>query len=251
MIPKTRRALLAVLLLAMTPLVAAEAVDTDVMVRVLARDAKLIGDAVGGARITIANAESGAVLAEGVTSGATGDTNLIMKEPRTRGEERFNTPGAAGWQATLPLAEPTLVTITAAGPLDYPDALVTTSKTMLLAPGVDVVGEGVVLELNGLIVEILDQPTAGDGKLPVKTRVRMLCSCPTEPDGLWSVATVEARLWKGAEMVNQVELAFSGETSIYTGELAATDSGTYTLEVLASDPLTANFGRTATEVEIR
>lgn len=218
--------------------------ETRVQVRVLAADAKLIGDVVGGADVTVTNVETGEVLAEGVTAGETGDTDLIMRTPRERGATVFDTPGAAGWLAVFDLDRPTLVEIAAEGPLGYPEAIARASRTMLLTPGVEILGDGIVLELNGLIVEILEPEGDPAGTVvPVRARVRMLCSCPTEPGGLWSVESVSARLLADGEIVAEAPLAFTGETSVYAGEIAAPDAGEYVLEVLAADPATGNFGR--------
>lgn len=220
-----------------------------VQVRVLARDAKLVGDVAGGARVTITDAQTGAVLATGVTSGGTGDTDAIMTHRRTRGESIFGTPGAAGWTARFDLERPTLVAIAAEGPLDYPDATVRASKTLWLTPGAEVTGDGVVLELNGFMIDELTAEPAGDS-VAVTARVRMLCTCPTEPGGLWSVERVTARLLEGDRVVAEVPLAYSGRTSVYEGAVAAPAPGDYVLEVVAADPATANFGRGTRPVEV-
>lgn len=232
--------------------------ETRIQVRVLARDAKLIGDAVGGARVTITDAGSGEPLAEGVTRGETGDTDLIMRTPRERERSAFDTPGAAGWLATFDLRRPTLVEIAAEGPLDYPRATARASKTMVVAPGAEILGDGVVLELNGFIVEILEpgeSPSPDvdgtDGYVSVHARVRMLCSCPTEPDGLWSAGRVTGRLLDEGEVVAEAPLEYSGEPSVYGGEIRAPEPGRYTLQVLAADPSTGNFGSARREIEVR
>lgn len=229
----------------------ATARETTVQIRVLSRDAKLMGDAVGGVRVTVTDAGTGRVLASGVTGGGTGDTEAIMTRRRQRGAGVFDTPGAAGWLARFHLARPTRVEITAEGPLGYPDAKVRASKTMLLAPGAEIRGDGVMLELNGFIVEILepDGPRGG-AVVPVRARVRMLCSCPTQPGGRWSVDRVSARLLDGDAVVAETILDFAGEPSVYAGTLRAPGPGAYTLEVLAADPATGNFGRTSGPVEV-
>lgn len=76
-------ALTAALLLAAPMAVQAE--PTRVMVRAQALDAKFIGDHMGGVAITLKDARTGAVLAKGLTRGATGETQRIMRTPRTRG----------------------------------------------------------------------------------------------------------------------------------------------------------------------
>lgn len=228
-----------------------DATETRVQVRVIARDAKLIGDAVGGARVTVTDAETGTVLDRGVTAGSTGDTDRIMRTPRARGATVFDTPGAAGWLARFELRRPTVVEIAAEGPLDYPQATARASRTMLLAPGTEITGDGVVLELNGFIVELLERGAGTEGPVvPVRARVRMLCSCPTEPEGLWSVERVTARLMAGGEVVAQAPLEYSGQQSVYTGTVRAPGPGTYRLQVVAADPATVNFGSAAREVQV-
>ena len=62
----------------------AQAEPTEIVVRVLSRDAKFIGSSMGGAQVTLRDVKSGDVLAEGQTSGGTGDTGLLMKANQTR-----------------------------------------------------------------------------------------------------------------------------------------------------------------------
>lgn len=227
---------------------AQEAIPTGIVVRAVAHDAKLIGTGVGGARITIRDVAADSILAEGVTAGGTGDTGILMKRPRTRGETVYDTPGAAAFSATLPLSRPTLVEILAEGPLDYPEALARASETVLLVPGEPVVGEGIVLDLHGYIVEILSpaaHATPAGGSIAVRARVRLLCGCPTGPGGIWDSDRIRitARLLEGGTTLSEVPLAYAGETSTYAGALPAAGAGDAVLEVLAVDAGRANAGR--------
>src|SRR5258708_911597 len=108
--------------------------ETKVMVRAIARDAKIIGKGVGGARITIREVSSGKVLAQGMLQDGTGETSLIIEKPHVRGEKIYDTPGASGFLAVLNLERPTVVEVTAEGPLGSPDATQRSSKTLLLVP---------------------------------------------------------------------------------------------------------------------
>ncbi len=155
----------------------AESAPTKVMVRAVSRDAKIIGSGVGGAKITVRDASSGEVLAEGVQSGGTGDTQKIIIEPHARHASIYDTPGAAGFLAELSLDRPTMVEIEAEGPLGYPQATATAVKTLLLAPGQDILGDGVLLEIHGFIVDLrLPEPgeswSAGQ-ETEVRATVRM------------------------------------------------------------------------------
>lgn len=130
------------------------AVPTTVTVRAISRDAKVIGTHVGGARITIREAATGRVLAQGEQLGGTGDTERLVKEPRARYGGAYAAAGTASFVATIDLERPTVVEISAEGPLKYPQALGKASKTLLLVPGQHVIGEGVLLEIHGFILTI-------------------------------------------------------------------------------------------------
>ncbi len=149
-----------------------------IVVRAVAKDAKAIGSGVGGASVRIVNVETGETLAAGNQEGGTGDTDLIMLKPRHRGKSIYGTPGAALFLAEIPLDRPTRVEVHAEAPLAYPQAMQRGSKTVTLIPGKDIAGEGVIIELDGLIVNILD-PAAGSlvegGKdVQVRAEVKML-----------------------------------------------------------------------------
>lgn len=221
--------------------------QTTVTVRVVAHDAKIIGSGVGGATVIIRNAVTGEVLAQGAQQGGTGDTRRIMEEPRARGAAVFESQGAAGFTATVALDTPTVVEVVAEGPRNYPQAMQRASTTLLLVPGQDVPGDGVVLELHGFIVELLDpqQARAADS-LPIRARIRMMCGCPFTTGGLWDAGrmAVVARVYDGATVVREVPLRFTGEENIWGGALpaAALPTGAR-LVVIAADAERANFGR--------
>ncbi len=70
-----------------------------------------------------------------------------------------------------------MVEITAEGPLGNPQATQRASKTLLLVPGQHLLGEGVLLEIHGFIVDLL-APVAGaevraGQPLPVRVKVTM------------------------------------------------------------------------------
>jgi len=244
------------LLLPLAGAASAQATPTQLRVRVLAHDAKIIGSSVGGARVTITDLATGELLASGVQEGSTGDTGAIVRTPQERGSTIFDVDETGLFEATLRLDAPTRVEVVAEGPLGTEHAIQRASKTLLLVPGVDIVGEGLILELNGFTVEIQNPTEAEasvDGALTVQARVTMLCGCPTEPGGLWDADrfTILARLVRGSEVVVEGELVFAGETSIYHGTLVAPRPGNYDLQVLAIDPERANTGLAVRKVVVR
>lgn len=243
-----------------TPGDADAGVPTTVVVRAISQDGKVIYDSVGGARITLRDAATGAVLAEGVQAGGSGDTDRIMRQPHARGADVYATEGAAKFEAVLRLRQPTRVEVTAEGPLAYPQATQRATKTLWLVPGEDVTGNGVVLTLHGFIVEILapDAPAAAasvtpgaavtpGSAVPVRARVRMTCGCPTRPGGLWDADrfTIAAQLVAASgAVVATTPLAYAGETSTYAGTLTAPPGGPppVAVRVTATDAARANLG---------
>lgn len=229
----------------------AQAVTTRVMVRAVAHDAKIIGSGAGGARISIFDARTGALLARGMQEGGAGDTRKLLVEPRARGASIYDTESAAGFLAELQLEKPTQVRIEAEGPLGNPEATQRVTRTMLLVPGQDILGDGVILEVYGFAVDLLepssDLTNTSGSELSVRARVTMLCGCPTEPGGTWdsSAYTIEVRIVQDGKILQTAPLAYSGEPSTYEGSISVpsveSEEG-LALQVLAMDPAKANFG---------
>ncbi len=160
------------------PSFCAEKIPTKVIVHVVSKDAKIIGSGVGGAFVRIKNLETGEVLAQGKQEGGTGDTDRIMVQPRRRGETAYGTPDGASFQANLLLDKPTQVEIYTEAPLAYPQSIQKGLKTVTLIPGKNILGDGVVIELSGLIVNILSPSPKESLKrgeeVPVRAEIRML-----------------------------------------------------------------------------
>lgn len=224
----------------------------ELTIRALANDAKLIGDGTGSAEITVTHVESGEVLSQGKTHGGTGDTGKIMLEGRKRDALLYATEGSAKFVARFDVEEPSLIEIAARGPLDYPQAEARASKLMWVFPGYTSSDEGIVLVLNGFIVELLTPQSesvrmSGPGNLMVKAKVRLLCGCPTQPGGLWNSNDyqMQALLLQHGSVIQSVPLTFSGTSSVFDAALPIPEAGEYQLEVRVADPMRGNFGRVA------
>ena len=59
-----------------------------------------------------------------------------------------------------------------------------------------------------------------------------------------------ARLVRNDEVIEEVPLGYAGEPSTYEGSLPLAAAGSFTLEVLALEPATANFGRVRQELTV-
>jgi hypothetical protein len=161
-----------------SPSLSAEKVLTKVIVRVVSKDAKVIGSGVGGAFVRIKNLETGEILAQGKQEGGTGDTERIMVQPHRRGEAVYGTSGAAFFQAEIAFERPTQVEVYTEAPLAFPQSIQKGSKTLTLIPGKHILGEGVIIELNGLIVNVISPSSKESLKkgeeVIVSAEVRML-----------------------------------------------------------------------------
>ena len=231
---------------------AVRAEPTKVVVHVLAQGAKFIGSSVGGAEVTIRDARTGALLAQGVTRGGTGNTKRIMRDRHPRNRV-LSTPDAARFEAVLDLDAPREVVITARGPLAAPQAMAEASTRLWLLPGIGrTAGDGVLLELSGLIVAPVTPPfhtAAVAGKpVPLDTRVLMLCGCPIAPGLLWDAADFALSvLVTGPDGdTRTIPLGYGGRTSHFTGNFTPTKPGVYRLRWLARQKSTGNVGQAVT-----
>jgi hypothetical protein len=230
--------------------------ETKVMIRAIARDAKVIGTHVGGAKITVRDTATGEILAQGMQQGGTGDTDVIMKKPHTRGMSVYNSPDASGYLAVLHIDKPTVVEISAEGPLGNAQATQRSSKTLLLVPGEDVLGEGILLEIHGFIITPLaplqDAKVKAGSPFEVRATVTMACGCPTEPDGLWDANKIRvvARLLRDGKVESEIPMSYAGVQNTFHVDVPVTAAGPLELQVLAMDPGSANFGMTRQAIAI-
>lgn len=234
------------LLLSLGIAATAAAEPTSIAVHVISHDAKFIGTSMGGARISIVDARTGELLAQGVTEGSTGDTDRIMRQPRQRGVPVV-TPDAAAFTATLEIAVPMQVQVIAHGPLDYPDSANTVSATQWILPGGHV--KPWILEMPGLVVDLHDTAALvrrenGAAEVSLAAHVSMMCGCPLTPDGLWdsNEFAIEAQILKDGLPVTAVTLDYAGEASEFAGSARVTEPGRYEVLVTAYQARTGNTG---------
>ena len=239
-------ALFAFIIFARASLAYAE--PTPIAVRVVAKGAKFVGTSMGGVRITIEDAATGELLAQGVVAGSTGDTAKLMTEDLPRPAPR-STPDAAVYETALDLAEPRQVRITARGPLGQPQAIAEVSTTVWVAPGLPVTGgDALVLELSGFAVDVVrplaHQVVKAGGTVTVHANVVMMCGCPVQPDGLWDASkmTFVAFVYRDGQEVARVPGRYAGKVNEFQAEVPVPEPGAYVVRFVAHDPRDGNTG---------
>lgn len=221
---------------------------TEIVVRAISRDAKFIGDSMGGVRIVLRDAQSGEVLAEGVTKGGTGDTKRLMETGKRR--EPLATPEAAAFRTVLDIDRPRLVEVEAYGPLGQPQSAIRVTSQQWLLPGRHIrEGNGWMLEMPGFAVDILQPAAASSFKLPdgdvkLRANVVMMCGCPTSPNGMWDASRfqITALIQLDGKTLAERALTYTGTTSQYELSFHPDSPGLYNVLVQVYDASTGNTG---------
>lgn len=244
--------LISVLLLTVIFATSAVAQETNVMIRVQSKDAKFIGTTIGGAKVVVKDDLTGKILAEGITTGSTGDTGLIMEQPRQRGKEITN-ENTAGFLAKLEITEPVFVTIEANAPVNKKQARVRSTTQLWIIPGKNITGDGIVLEVPGFVVDILSPQThetiGAHKEIFIVANVVLMCGCPTTSGGIWNADNYEinAIITREGKDARTIPLIVKDKPSTFSGKTLLS-SGNYEITVYAFDPLTGNTGLDKTNI---
>lgn len=243
-------ALCALTTLGAVPPANAAPVETAVTIRVRAHDAKFIGSGTGGMNVVVEEIDTGKVLATGQITGGTGDTDRLMKKPVGRADTLAN-DGSASYVATLRLDRPTRVRIRAVGPLAEAQSVQEMTVTTWVVPGRPIGGDGIVLEMPGLIVSPQPQP-ATKGRIPLVADVKLMCGCPITQGGLWNSDDYEvgAILSRAGTPEADAELSFTGETNRFAGSIATPAAGRYEVTLWAHNSKTGNTGAASYTLDV-
>jgi hypothetical protein len=222
---------------------------TEITIRVLGKESKFVGYSMGGARVILRDAQTGEILAQGVTAGSTGDTARTMHENGGR-RAVLSDETAAKFTATIDIDEPRLIEAEAYGPLAQPQSANRAAATQWVVPGEHVTGgDGWVLELPGYVVDVLAPPAhvklpADTETVDIRANVALMCGCPITPGGLWDAdaLTVKALVKRNGEKLPPIDLAFTGETSQFAATVPVTEPGVYDVTVYAHHPGNGNTG---------
>ncbi len=226
-----------------------QAVPTQIIVRVKAKDGKFVGTTMGGVLITVRDVLTGELLAKGYTAGGTGNTVRIMKTPVSRGIP-VSDESAAKFTATIDIAEPTDVEVTAYGPLAALQSASKVSATQWVVPGKNITeGDAWLMEMPGIIVDVLAPPTHSKlSGVPqtviIKANIVMMCGCPITPGGIWDANKIEVKalLKKNGKQVGVLPMQYAGSPSQFSGTWSIPDVGIYEATVYAYDSATGNTG---------
>jgi hypothetical protein len=245
--------------------------QTQVLVRVQAKGGKFLGPDAGYSQVTLKDAQSGEVLAQGIAQGGSGNllgtffpssTRQPVVTTQTTGAQSLlwlsamppTIPPAAGFLATLDLGAPTLVEFTAQGMTGSEPNQYSVTETMWVTPGADLTAEpGMVLVIPGLIVKDVSATVTGSS-LTVTAWVSMMCGCKIDTTLPWlpteffvnAVVTDSS----GAQ-VAQAALAFQSTSTFGTAQpITLPGTGTYTVTVEAVQPAEANVGSASTTATV-
>lgn len=226
------------------------ATETKIIVRAKAKDAKFIGSSLGGAYVIIRDKTNDKILAEGKTSGSTGNTNLIMNVPKERGN-LISDEQTAKFLAIIDIDEPTFVNIEVISPFNNKQAQSKVSAELWLIPGKDILGDGIILEIPGFIIDILKPRThqyislnsIKNEPFKIQANIVMMCGCIIDKEGIWDSEDMEVKaiIKKNGIHLKDVEMSLI-ETNLFEGSIDLTSAGQYEIIVYAYNAKSGNTG---------
>lgn len=225
-------------------------IETKIMVRAKAKDAKFIGSSLGGAYVIIRNTVNGVILAEGTTAGSTGNTDLIMNGQQGR-YDRIADAETAGFLGVIDIDDPQFVRIEVVAPVNYKNARVHAATELWLIPGKHLLGDGVIIEIPGFIVDVVTPGThqylalksVVKSGITLKANIVMMCGCIITEGGLWDAGEIEVKailkrdgvFWKTLNM--QLE-----SPNLFHQQLLVAEQGNYEATIYAYHQKSGNTG---------
>jgi hypothetical protein len=240
------------------------ATTTPMMIRAQANGGKFLADDIGGAEVTVRDARTGRWLAGGRIQGPDSGTlqpNYVPSASRsaivTPGNPpvvQWLVPGptTSGLTVDLPITQPTLLEVEVYGPLGGLQSAQRVVTYTWAVPGVPITqGPGFVVELPGLVVQVMQPPThlefsSAPQSVSFVVNVTMMCGCPIGkglawiPDDFTITAAVE-RIGSGAPPA-PVGFSVLQDPSIFHGSFDLKVPGFYQAAVTAVQKSTGNIG---------
>lgn len=235
----------------------AQAVPTEIVVRVIARDGKLVGNPAGGASVVIRDTLTGNVLATGKTIGSSGNTAELAVDPRTD-QSVITGPGDAEFAATIDLDAPRRITAEIGAPGLGAYGGSAASSTQWVLPGKSPYGRnGWVLTLPGFMVDFLkparhQEVPKGPVTVPIEANIVLMCGCPLEVGGIWDPSKFDIQYMVSAKgkPVASGPLRYGGQANRFVGSFTAPAKAVYDIVVTAFDPASGNSGVAETTFEV-
>ncbi len=218
------------------------ATETNITIRAKAVDAKFIGSSVGGLRVIVTDAETDEILDTGWIRGSTGSTDTIIKNPVARGQS-ITDENTARFVAKVDISSPRLLKFTVIGPYAYRQSLQEASVTSWIIPGKDIMGDGIILNMPGFIIDTWTSVMEG-GIVQIFADSAMLCGCKISPNTEWNPRNFEAKaiIMRDGEKITEVDLPFTGPIAIFSGETTIAQPGHYKVIAYIIDQKTGNVG---------
>ena len=253
----------------------AASASTSITVRVQAKGGKFLADDIGGSEVTIRNAQTGERLGGGLALGTdsgnlstTYTSNASLSAivtpavpPSTEPIIQWLSPDAntSGLTVDFPISRPTLLAITAFGPVGGLQSAHRVTTTQWIVPGQSLnEGPGFVVELPGLLVQVMEpathlaiESTNLPYTVPFLVNVTMMCGCQIAEGQPWipSDFKVTAEISQVGPSVSPLQavvtLGFPGTSpSLFAGSwsLPAGSSGFYQAVITAVQLSTGNTG---------
>jgi len=227
-----------------------QAQTTKITIRARAKDAKFIGTPIGGALVVVRNDLTGEILAKGLTTGGSGSTDVLLKKPIVRGQS-ITDSATAKFVAQVNITEPTFADIEVTAPVNRRNGTVKATTQVWLIPGKDILGDGVIVEIPGFILDLIYPTThqfikldsIKNGDLTFKANLTLECGCPITKGGVWNSDDIQvnAIVKKEGVKIGEIPLQLV-EQNIFQGTLKVKEKGDYELDVYAYNAKTGNTG---------
>ncbi|MEJ2005716.1 MAG: hypothetical protein P8X57_12300, partial [Cyclobacteriaceae bacterium] len=117
-------------------------------------------------------------------------------------------------------------------------------------PGKHVEGDGIILEIPGMVVSIMDPQMhqavstgESNSNVAIRAHVVMMCGCPISEDGLWDSNDMEVKaLVYQEDGLRKVVPLILKSANTFEGQIPFSEGGLYELIVYAYNSKTGNTG---------
>lgn len=215
----------------------------NITVRCLAYGGKFIGKGMGFAQVTITDPATGNTLASGVANqyntNISGDGSGILRDIMTQPYlwgTPINPETAASFSASIPVANPMQIMITASVKSQDGSVLGSVSLLRWVFPGNDMTGKKAIQAvIQGLAANIVSgKPQPAGTPQTLTANVTMMCGCKIENVN-WpgDDFDVQATLTMGTNVINVplIYVTTPGTVSTFTGSWTPPSAGSYSAAI--------------------